>query len=244
MPSATFFGRFLSLHGTQPGSDGLRFLAEHLFALLRVDRLAYFRCNFELASGYNGENVAVEMRCTDDSMDRLACSATTRDWRTHEGMVLPSYPANRSRPPALRPSAPPVRTNTLAALWPSRTRTAIPRDIPNLAATPAVSTGDTVAAGAVIGFAALLKAGEARTCTSPSISRAVPPTRQSISTECSTHTEHPRRTPGRSPAGVFFTLPAAPRRRKTCRAALPACAGVDKSAPASLHPCGTPVQIR
>lgn len=53
--------RLLQFHGAQLGDHGLRLLVGCLFALLGVDCLEHFCHNSDLGSGYNGENVAVEM---------------------------------------------------------------------------------------------------------------------------------------------------------------------------------------
>ena len=56
-----FLGGLLQLHGAQLGDHGFRLLAGRLFALLGVDRLEHFCHNFDLGSGHNRENVAIEM---------------------------------------------------------------------------------------------------------------------------------------------------------------------------------------
>ena len=62
--SGAFAGSRLSalqFHGAQLGNDSLCLLAGRLLTLLGVDRFEHFRHNFDLGSGHNRENIAVEM---------------------------------------------------------------------------------------------------------------------------------------------------------------------------------------
>ncbi len=100
----------------------------------------------------------------DYSMDQLAYNATTRDWRTHEGVDLAAVSGEQVKAACAGTVSAVYEDEYLGTTVVIAHADGYSTHYSNLAATPAVSTGDTVAAGDVIGAVgstALLEVGEA-----------------------------------------------------------------------------------
>ena len=61
MPSSTFLAASFSFMARSSATTAFAFSRDAFFALLGVDRLEHFCHNFDLGSGHNRENIAVEM---------------------------------------------------------------------------------------------------------------------------------------------------------------------------------------